>query len=240
MVLVAISGELGVGKTLLLSYLAWNNWYFKRRVIATNYTIYGIPHFRIRTINQFFKFIPEKETEEEILAGVEKWFGGDDWWRWVSSRTIGLKTKERNDIIQRILMASRKAFVTVCYSTQLFSMIDKNIREITDLYMKPILSPDNSYTKVQVYGIYQGKMLQPLQPFYFNNEPIYSVFNTYERAGDIIMGDDESDELIEVRIPIDENPAWKKYCRDMLGIPVNSPQFLEKCKEVIEGLKRGL
>lgn len=193
-------------------------------------------------MDQFFNFIPEKETEDEILTGSEKWFGGDDWWRWISSRTIGMKTKEKNDIISRILMASRKALVTVSYSTQLWSMIEKNIREITDLLMKPILSPDHTYCKVFVYGVVEGKLLQPLQPFYFNTEPIFASFNTYERAGDIIMNQEENPEkeLIEENKPISDNPAWKKYCRDVLGIPVNSELFLKKCNETMEGLKRGL
>lgn len=238
-VLIAITGELGVGKSLALAYLCWNNWYFKRRTIATNFNLYGIPHIKIKTIEHFFKFIPEKETEEDILKGEEKFFGGDDFWRWISSRCIGLGSKQKNEIISRILMASRKAFVTVTYTTQLFSMIDKNIRQITDLLMKPQLSADHSYCKVYVYGIIEGKYLQPLQPFYFNTEPIIAIYNTYERAGNIVMDSNPEADIKEVVLPIEKNPAWKKYCLD-LGIDISSKEFLDKCKEVIEGLKRGV
>jgi len=77
MVLIAITGELGVGKTLTLAFLCWNNWYYKKREIYTNFTLYGIPHIKITRLHDFFKLIPIKATEEEILSGKEKFFAGD-------------------------------------------------------------------------------------------------------------------------------------------------------------------
>lgn len=237
MVLIAITGELGIGKTLTLAYLAWNNWYYKKRKIFTNFTLYGIPHIKIRRLDDFFKMIPEKETEEEILSGEEKAFFGDELWRWCSSRMIGLGARERNEMINRILLASRKANTHIYYTCQLFSLIDKNIREITDLLMKPIMSADHSYTKVLVYGIIEGKYLQPMQPFYFVNEAIYAIYNTYERVADLIMNDENYEEPKEVLIPIEKNPAWKKYCKDYLGIEPDSEEFKKKCEEIEKGLR---
>jgi hypothetical protein len=232
----------GIGKTLTLSYLAWNNWFFKKRKIATNYNLYGIPHYRIKTIGQFFNFIPEKETEEDILKGEEKWFGGDDFWRWVSSQAFGLGSRKKKELIERILMASRKAFVTVNYTTQLFSLIPSNIKNITDLVMKPILSPDQSYCKVYVFGLIEGHLLQPMQPFYFNTEPIYAIYNTYERVAEVLM-DNEGEaepELVENNWLIENNSAWKRYCINTLNIKLDSEEFMKKNSEVMEGLKRGL
>ena len=80
-VLVSITGELGVGKTLTLAYLAWNNYYYKKREIFTNFTLYGIPHIKIQRLSDFFKLIPVEVTEEEILGGKEKAFLGDELWR---------------------------------------------------------------------------------------------------------------------------------------------------------------
>ena len=237
MVLIAITGELGIGKTLTLAYLAWNNWYFKKRKIFTNFTLYGIPHVRIVKLDDFFKMIPEKETEEEILKGQEKAFFGDELWRWASARMIGLGARERNEMINRILLASRKANTHIYYTCQLFSLIDKNIRQITDLLMKPMLSADHSYCKVLVYGIIEGKLLQPLQPFYFNTEPIYAIYNTYERVADLVVDSEDESEPQEVLIPIEKNPAWKKYCRDVLGIDPDSEIFRKKCEEIEKGLR---
>ena len=150
---------------------------------------------------------------------------------------IGLGARERNEIINRILLASRKANVTVAYTCQLFSLIDKNIRNITDLLMKPQLSPDHSYCKVYVYGIIEGKMLQPMSPFYFNTESIFAIYNSYERVQDLVVSEEEESELKPVTIPITKNPAWKKYCRDLLGIDINSEEFKRYSEKILKGLK---
>lgn len=246
MVLVMITGELGVGKTLTLTYLAWNNYYYKKRKIASNYTLYGIPFYPIRTVKEFFAFIPPKTTEEEILSGEEKAFFGDDFWKWIGTATLGLGTKKKAEIIKRILMASRKAFVTVFYSTQLAKLIKPEIREVTDLLMKPVLSPDKSYCKVYVYGLMEGKYLHPMQPLYFNTEPIIAMYNTYEVAyeAELDMSDEDLQleeapkgfKLVEEFNPIETNPAWKKYCRDILGINIDSSQFKKKCDEIQKGI----
>ncbi|MEM1553153.1 MAG: hypothetical protein QXH03_10885 [Candidatus Bathyarchaeia archaeon] len=240
-----ITGELGVGKTLTLTYLAWNNYYYKKRKIASNYTLYGIPFYPIRTVREFFTFIPPKTTQEEILSGEEKAFFGDDFWKWIGTATLGLGAKKKSEIIKRILMASRKAFVTVFYTTQLAKLIKPEIREVTDLLMKPVLSPDKSYCKVYVYGLSEGKYLHPMQPIYFNTEPIIAMYNTYEVAYEAELDIDEEEsfedipkgfKLVEEFNPISENPAWMKYCRDVLGIKINSKEYFKKCEEIQKGL----
>lgn len=244
MVLVMITGELGVGKTLTLTYLAWNNYYYKKRKIASNYTLYGIPYYPIRSVREFFAFIPPQTTEEEILKGEEKAFFGDDFWKWVGTQTLGLGSKKKSEIIKRILMASRKAFVTVFYTTQLAKLIKPEIREVTDLLMKPILSPDKSYCKVLVYGLQEGKYLIPMQPLYFNTEPIMAMYNTFEVAYEVEMDMEEEEmleppkgfKLVEEFNPIETNPAWMKYCRDVLGIDINSRAFKKKCENIQKGL----
>lgn len=135
-------------------------------------------------------------------------------------------------------MASRKANVTVAYTCQLFSLIDKNIRNITDLLMKPQLSADHSYCKVEVYGLIEGKFLLPMQPFYYNCEPIYAIYNSYERVQDLVVSEDkEKSELKPVTIPITKNPAWKKYCRDFRGIEPDSEEFKRYSEKTLKGLK---
>ena len=37
-------------------------------------------------------------------------------------------------------------------------------------------------------------------------------------------------------IPIEKNPAWKKFCRDYWGIEPDSEEFKKKCREIEEGL----
>jgi hypothetical protein len=47
---MAICGELGSGKTLALTFLAWHNWFKKKRIIYANYKLYGIPFYYINSI----------------------------------------------------------------------------------------------------------------------------------------------------------------------------------------------
>ena len=188
-------------------------------------------------MNDLFKVIPEEITEEEILHGKEKALLFDELWKMLGSRMVGLGARQRNEIINRVLMASRKAGVTLYYTTQLFSMIDKNIRNITDLLMKPQLGPDHAYCKVFVYGIIEGKFLQPMQPYYFVTEPIFAIYNSFEVAGGIeLEGESDEEELKPKVIPITRNPAWKKYCRDILGIDIEGQEFREYSKKVAKGL----
>ena len=154
-----------------------------------------------------------------------------------NSRMVGLGARQRNEIINRILMASRKAGVTLYYTTQLFSMIDKNIRNITDLLMKPQLGPANAYCKVYVYGIIEGKFLQPMQPYYFIPQSIFPIYNTYEVASGIeLEGESDEEKLKPKIVPITKNPAWKKYCRDELGLDIEGQEFIDYSKKVAKEL----
>jgi hypothetical protein len=79
MVLIAVIGELGVGKTLGLTYLSWNNYYYKRRNICANYNLYGIPFTPVRTLEDLQKMIPSKTaTVEELLTQKEIFFAADE------------------------------------------------------------------------------------------------------------------------------------------------------------------
>jgi hypothetical protein len=78
-VLIAVVGELGVGKTLGLTYLAWNNYYYKKRRICANYNLYGIPFTPIHTLEDLQRMIPSRTaTTEELLAQKEMFFAADE------------------------------------------------------------------------------------------------------------------------------------------------------------------
>lgn len=67
MVLIAIVGELGSGKTLTMTYLLWKQWFANGARVFANYHLFKIPYM----------FVGSMKTFNEIREGV---FGGDELW----------------------------------------------------------------------------------------------------------------------------------------------------------------
>ena len=157
MVLIAIVGELGGGKTSSLTYLAWNNYYYKERNIFANYNIYGIPFHPVKTLGDLQRMIPMKTmTADELMARKEIFFAGDELWRWIDARTALIDDKKKgrqinNKVVTDILGASRKQGVTIAYSTQTLQQVDKRIRDITDFIFYPVLLGDNDLCRISVF-----------------------------------------------------------------------------------------
>jgi hypothetical protein len=209
--LVAILGNLGKGKTLTLTYLAWNNFFIRRKKIYSNYDLYGIPYTKITTIGSLEALMPLED--ENVLNKQEVVFLGDELWRWVSARTIGKGAKAMKDLIDRILLGSRKAFVTVIYTTQNLAQIDPWVRRTTDLFIYPILyngilniyflsNPVSNPTLEQLYKYSTDKPLRVIA------EPFYAMFNTYQRVPPL---QDGYDDMVERVVNIRKNPALQRY-----------------------------
>jgi len=146
---------------------------------------------------------------------MKEGFGAfDELWLSVSSWS----RSKQIEFITSILLKSRKRSLTICYTTQSISQINKRIREVTDFISYPLMSVDNSYTRVEIFRGPKpsiGTRLKP--PIYFNNEPIYACFSTFEEVRPLIPKE-EAEKLNlpvaeEVFIPITQNPAWIKYLR---------------------------
>jgi hypothetical protein len=209
--LVAILGNLGKGKTLTLTYLGWNNFFIRRKKIYSNYDLYGIPFTKVTTIGSLETLMPLEN--ENVLNKQEVVFLGDELWRWISARTIGRGAKAMKDLIDRILLGSRKAFVTVIYTTQNLAQVDPWVRRTTDLFIYPILyngilniyflsNPVSNPTLEQLYKYSTDKPLRVLA------EPFYAMFNTYERVPPL---QDGYDDMVERVINIRKNPALQRY-----------------------------
>ena len=209
--LVAILGNLGKGKTLTLTYLGWNNFFIRRKKIYSNYDLYGIPFTKVTTIGSLEALMPLEN--ENVLNKQEVVFLGDELWRWVSARTIGKGAKAMKDLIDRILLGSRKAFVTVIYTTQNLAQVDPWVRRTTDLFIYPILyngilniyflsNPVSNPTLEQLYKYSTDKPLRVLA------EPFYAMFNTYQRVPPL---QDGYDDMVERVINIRKNPALQRY-----------------------------
>lgn len=70
------------------------------------------------------------------------------------------------------------------------------------------MSPDDSTCKVVIFrgGDKPIPLNQP--PIYFNCEPVYAMYNTYEEIKPI---EPEKRKFKEIFMHIRDNPAWKRY-----------------------------
>jgi len=102
MVLIAFVGELGAGKTLALTYLAWRN-YNKGQTIYANYHL-GFP----------FKLIDSPEKIEEMREGF---FAGDELWNWCDCVSDDTKIMTHNDAINVSDCINANPVQSVCFDT---------------------------------------------------------------------------------------------------------------------------
>lgn len=165
MVLFAIVGQLGVGKTLALTYLAWHNWMNKKRAVYANYNLYGIPFVKVNTL-------PNLDT---MSSGF---FAADELWVWLDSWT---RKDEKKRMTSSILLKSRKRDLTIAYTTQSMMQVTPRIRNITDFIAMPVMSADESACKIIIM---QGGSARPTPintpPLYFNTKFFYAMYNTRE------------------------------------------------------------
>jgi len=154
-------------------------------------------------------------SAEELLEQKEIFFAADELWRWIDSRCAMLgysktkTTKIENKIVTDILSASRKAFVTIAYTTQTYGQVDKRIKDITDFVFYPIIIGEN-LCRVSVFKGSKPTVGTMLPDIRFYCEPIFAMYNTYE----IVQPLEEEGVSEEILLPISENPAWIKYCKD--------------------------
>lgn len=179
MTLIAIVGELGEGKTLGLTYLAFWNKVMKNKNIYANYHLKNIPYTHVNTLEQL----------DKIKQGM---FFADELWFWIDCRA---SKNKRNKFISDILLKSRKRGFHIFYTTQRFGQIDIRVREITDFLVSPKLS---RYVKLpnydeqvpllctlEWYTLSYGQIGSLLKTMRFYTMPIFNCYDTTEEIEDI-------------------------------------------------------
>ena len=174
MVLMAIVGSLGAGKTLALTYLAWRN-YRKGVKIYANYDL-KIPYTPVKTI-------------KDVLNMKEGFFAGDELWNWLDSRT---SMKKKNQIVGNFLLTSRKRGVNFAFTTQTFGQIDLRIRRVCDFIAMPNLTVDEKICRLVIFS---NPSLQLVKMYKFKTAPIFELYDTHEVV-DALPDEDESMDLI--------------------------------------------
>jgi hypothetical protein len=162
MTLIGILGELGVGKTLSLTWFALRHIvkYHGQRAIYSNYHFNNIDYYYI-------------EHPDQIDIVREGFCALDELWSWADSRTSASK---RNRFISKILLKSRKRDMDIGYTAQDWSQVEKRIRKVTDLIALPHFNDKSHICTVQIYT----KRLEPIKLFRFRAPLIYPYYDTTE------------------------------------------------------------
>jgi len=168
MAIMAIIGELGSGKTLSLTYLAWRNWYYKRKKIYANYTLYGIPYVRIKKVSDLEKIRDGFLAYDEMFVDLEA----------TASRSL------KNRIIFNILRKSRKRNYSLVFTAQVLNTVDSRIRKILDFVAYPILNPRKTVCKLLIFNGPKPTIL--LRTIYFRTAPIFRMYKTEEEVSELL------------------------------------------------------
>jgi len=167
MVLMAIVGELGSGKTLALTYLMWKNHFKKGRRIFSNYNLYGIPHTKITSL-------------EDLENAKNGFIGLDEAWVWLDART---SNQQMNQVTSSILLESRKKGLTFCYTAQHITQIDARIRNVTDFTVYPIMKANEKLVQALVFNGSKPREENLMRTLRFHPKPVYKFYDSI--TGDI-------------------------------------------------------
>lgn len=160
-----IVGELGSGKTLTLTYLAWKNHIQKGRRIFSNYELYGVPHTRISDLSGF----------ETMRNGF---FAGDELWLWLDART---SSKQMNKVSSDILLKSRKRGLTLAFTAQHMSQLDARVRNVIDFTCYPVLKSNERLVQVLVFSGNKPREENLIKTLRFRPRPTYRLYDSSKR-----------------------------------------------------------
>ena len=153
---------MGAGKTSGLTALCWQHWFHRREKIYTNYHLFGIPYYHIKTVDQL------DYARDGFLALDELWRILDSY----ESRSIKVK------ITADILSKSRKRGLTYTFSSQVISSLSPRIRQIIDFTCYPMLNRDETVLKLLIFRGNKGKKENYLKSVYFRTVFVYRLYDT--------------------------------------------------------------
>lgn len=166
MVLIAIVGGLGSGKTLCLTYMGLK-YYSQGFQLYSNYDIKnpttGLP---------LSDYIQSDTDLERVKDG---YFLADELWNWCDSR---MSSASANRFISGLLLKSRKRGFSLVYTTQSMGQIDKRVRDNTDFIIVPCINLVYGGKKIKI----QQSLLEPvsLKPFWEYSQVQAFVFSANE------------------------------------------------------------
>lgn len=179
MVLFAIFGELGAGKTLSAVALTFRNWIVKHRKVYSNIPLYKIPYHFIESVDQL-----DKMKHGVVLA--------DEMWTLINARRA---ISKKNQLVSSILLKSRKRELVYFFTTQVMNLIDRVVRQLVDFTAYPVLMGGNAYTnepylacKLYIFKGFSQRM-DPSRLFrtmIYKTPLVYEMYDTTYEVADII------------------------------------------------------
>jgi len=158
--IIGFCGYLGCGKTLGLTYLAYQ-WFKAGHIIYSNYKL-------------GFEFKPIIDLED--IENMKSGFGSlDELWLWMDAR---LSASKRNRAISGILLKSRKRKISLGYTAQSFRQVDIRLRHITDVLVLPRMARRN---KLCILNFYANPISsRPIMIRKFKTEKYFKLYDTRE------------------------------------------------------------
>jgi len=173
-------GDLGSGKTLVLVKEALRYYLAKRGKVYSNIELVGIDYEKICSAEMLF----------DLKVGCFVLL--DELWHMADSRK-GMSVV--NDVMNMLMLRSRKRSWFVGYSEQWYTQLDLRIRFITDLWIQPQIARDilrediyNKNADFLATRFYEAKPLfkyydSYADPFTLDVEALRGAWETYKRRG---------------------------------------------------------
>jgi hypothetical protein len=183
MTLCGIAGDMGAGKTITLGMVGCKE-FLAGGKIYSNMRLFGLPYIEVKNMEQI----------SQMEKGI---FLADELWLYADSR---LSASKKNLMVSRILTQSRKHNLSIFYTCQNASQVDKRIKIPTDLWLMPRFL-DSNLIKVELFKNFKAIKM----PLYFNPILYYCFYNTNEVIFDLETGDDKMREFL---YHFRDNTAW--------------------------------
>mgnify|MGYP001772909315 CR=1 FL=1 len=177
MVLFAIFGELGTGKTLSAVSLTFRNWIKKRTKVYSNIPLYKIPYHLIDSLDKL-----DMMRDGVVLA--------DEMWTLLNARRSTSKT---NRLVSSILLKSRKRDLVYFFTSQLLDLIDKTVRRIIDFSAYPVLVGGEPPIVCKLY-VFKGTRQDPRALFrtlYYKTPLVFQMYDTRYEVVDIVENEND-------------------------------------------------
>ena len=159
--------------------------------IFSNIHLYKIPYIYVNSVDKLRKM----EDGYVIL---------DELWSIIKARC---PMSKQNQIVGDIILRSRKKHLTYVFTSQLLSLIDKNIRSIVDFMAYPVLNPQETICMLSIFkGSTSSK--HHLKTIYFKTELPMMMYDTDE----IVDMKEKSEDEMQIRFQVNFNKEHGHFC----------------------------